>query len=589
MAYPNERARLSARRVPSCPGRAGAADHYALLRKIAPCLGGFRFRLPGAVVAGQYEGEEVSAAQLAVARRRIDSSVCLFGGSLPPRSVSFDDGERSGSKKPTSVVSASAAEQRERAKEEAERKTYEEGLPSRYLMKDGCISWEVEVHEVIPSKPGIKKGASAAKKPAAAKQASGGVPPPLATSVTLATPKPGKAKRPAPIDTSREVMASGQICAPVTPHTPGSLMGGPNAPSSPPGISASSTGGTASTSRTPVRGKGVKSKYRCKLCGLPKQNHNCPYKNSLERSIGTMAYPAVNAFVSHEPGRLAPALCAMNNFTDLLPSGQGGVGPSASMTSQGQACSPGGRHPPHNYGIRAPVTPHWHPNTPGGLSTMSSSDHGSPPSSHARGHAAPGTPPSCHGKRHAPGGGSPGSPHGKRIKASPSSATSSSSDGAAGADGEHRLPADALFRDMTHLQAEQYRAVGGVATAAGREQQALQRLKRGGGGKGAPMAAQSRPVQGASDPGRGDYRYPAVPTPYALRKEMGDALFALSREVPGLADGCASVLRTARADDSWDQAVAELTTQVLVVLGCDDCDVTLEGLRGQLVQLGVAC
>ena len=86
-----------------------------------------------------------------------------------------------------------------------------------------------------------------------------------------------------------------------------------------------------------------------------------------------------------------------------------------------------------------------------------------------------------------------------------------------------------------------------------------------------------------------DYRYPAVPTPYALRKEMGDALFALSREVPGLADGCAGILRAARADDSWDQAVAELTTQVLVVLGCDEGDVTLEGLRGQLVQLGIAC
>lgn len=61
-----------------------------------------------------------------------------------------------------------------------------------------------------------------------------------------------------------------------------------------------------------------KTKYRCKLCGKPKQNHVCTYQQALERSIGTMAYPSLNAFECEEPGRLAPTLSEMNNFTDLI-------------------------------------------------------------------------------------------------------------------------------------------------------------------------------------------------------------------------------------------------------------------------------
>lgn len=53
---------------------------------------------------------------------------------------------------------------------------------------------------------------------------------------------------------------------------------------------------------------------RCKLCGQLKQNHNCPYQQSLQRSIGVMVYPAVNAYTASEPGVLAPALSKMNNF-----------------------------------------------------------------------------------------------------------------------------------------------------------------------------------------------------------------------------------------------------------------------------------
>jgi len=57
-----------------------------------------------------------------------------------------------------------------------------------------------------------------------------------------------------------------------------------------------------------------KMKYRCKLCGQLKQNHDCPYRQSLHRSIGVMVYPSVNAFTAAEPGTVAPSLTKMNNF-----------------------------------------------------------------------------------------------------------------------------------------------------------------------------------------------------------------------------------------------------------------------------------
>jgi len=55
-------------------------------------------------------------------------------------------------------------------------------------------------------------------------------------------------------------------------------------------------------------------RYHCRMCGQIKLNHVCPILKSLQRSIGVMVYPAVNAFAASEPGRLAPSLSVMNNF-----------------------------------------------------------------------------------------------------------------------------------------------------------------------------------------------------------------------------------------------------------------------------------
>lgn len=85
------------------------------------------------------------------------------------------------------------------------------------------------------------------------------------------------------------------------------------------------------------------------------------------------------------------------------------------------------------------------------------------------------------------------------------------------------------------------------------------------------------------------YSYPALPLPYAQRKRLSDNLFSLSNEVPKLTDECAQVLREAREKDSWDLAVAELMTQVVVIIHCPDGDNRFEGLRQYLLTLGIAC
>ena len=124
--------------------------------------------------------------------------------------------------------------------------------------------------------------------------------------------------------------------------------------------------------------------------------------------------------------------------------------------------------------------------------------------------------------------------------------------GFVGAMDDHR---DRLFSDTMELSAEQYRTV-------------------------TPMG---------EDAPRDSYHYPALPLPYAQRKRLSDNLFSLSNEVPKLTDECAVVLREAREKDMWDLAVAELMTQVVVAIHCNDMDHCFEGLRQYLLTLGIAC
>jgi len=636
--FPNKRIKLSSRHslhpmVDSSKRTDG--DFFVLLRKLAPCFGSFRFKLPEMETEeGVGKGEDATPGDAAVprtpppphdrpgrymqhpaaplfpdevttmvAKRRISSSLCAFGGSLPPRTVSpapstdnVDAVSKAGQKIPNNANNANNAVVAlvESPQEQEERRQYAESLGSRYFMKERCISWDVELHEVIA--PQVRCAVVTKK----------------GRSVTsTSTPKAKKSKKALPTTAQG---GGGKYHAPVTPHTPGA----PPTPGASPGTPKPNA--TAPPS-TPTQ-KGSKIKYRCKLCGQPKQNHTCPYRSMLVRSIGTMVYPAVNAFVSNEPGRLAPPLSEMNNFTSLLsqdtssvatgtlsraPSGlnrgpsfaSGTLGPYRHMLPPHARQGVGGPYnlgggPPRN--LLTPDTSHWSPNTPGGLSTMSSCG-GDANSPDAPAHSKQGLPnvSSPH-----PHGGNSTSMRNKRdhhhlmMSRSMLSRTMSGPvppnvgptlsmpfpppsmhPAPAGA-----IPSDVLFRDTMAMQKEQLRAVRSAAIPGVVVSTSAAGMSNAENGIDASCDATQGPNA---------YRYPSIPTPYTQRKEMGDTLFALSREVPKLADSCAAILREARENDMWDQAVAELTTQVLVVLKCEERDYTLEGLRRHLLTLGIAC
>lgn len=117
-------------------------------------------------------------------------------------------------------------------------------------------------------------------------------------------------------------------------------------------------------------------------------------------------------------------------------------------------------------------------------------------------------------------------------------------------------PTDLLFVDMQELQPEQYRIV----------------------------APKKRFKSSSST-----YCYPPLPLPYAQRKRISNAMFSMSKSIPGLTDECASVLGEARKKDAWDLAVAQLMTQVIVVTHCSVEDSRLDGLSKYLLTLGIAC
>ncbi len=380
---------------------------------------------------------------MTIARRRISSSICAFGGCAPRRTVSFD-----------SVAPGVGGTLLNEKEEMEEKKKYEDQLSSRYFMKEQSISWDVELHEVIHP-----------------------------TSTT---------KKEALMESNRkEGNDSHFYCVPITPNNNSSHY----------------------STDVNSRKEGQKTKYRCKLCGQPKQNHSCPYQSSLVRSIGTMVYPVVNAFETEEPGNLAPPLSEMNNFTSLLSQDV--------STAYGRDRDPPYRPYPGGYSNVLTPDSHWSPNTPGGLSTMSD----------------PSTPASTHGR-----------------------------------------PPQSSFRKREHLLLSRDDTMSAASTSGGHLRGAMD-LKR----------EQYRNVRVFTNVIPGAYEYPHIPTPYAQRKEMGDTLFSLSREVPKLADSCAAILREARENDQWDQAVSELTTQVLIILKCEEDDYSLEGLKRHLLTLGIAC
>ena len=254
-------------------------------------------------------------------------------------------------------------------------------------------------------------------------------------------------------------------------------------------------GGSSGATQSPFQVDASKGKYRCKLCGQPKQNHECPYRPSLQRSIGVMVYPAVNSFTAAEPGTIAPPLNKMNNFVSY----------DSDHGSHDKESSP--------YDASSRTQQVLHPSTV-----------------------------------------SPDTLRGGTYFHSPQSPLSAQSDEITSLAGQKRhassSPDRFPFVASLTLRAEHYRAVTAADSAT-------------------------------------SYNYPSIPLSFSERKKLSDTLFCLARGLPSLTRDCALVLRNARHD--WDQAVAELLTQVIIGFYCAEGDLRLDGLQRYLLSLGISC
>ena len=501
-----------------------------------------------------------------IAHRRVKSAICAFGGSgyateqPKENTVSMEDedddtkfGASSGpdnskssifrTKKeggshtdtPGNAKKADAngtVENIEDTRSEA-RKLYDEKLPLRFYENDDRLSWEIEDEPPIGNAADDVGDAISSRKSASSRgtadSSSNKRSYPDDSVVLYRSDRDGKKMR-------QTYKADGGMMMPH--HT-----------------------GMSGTSAAFVGSPQPKMRYRCKLCGQPKQNHICPYQQSLQRSLGTMVYKAVNAFTAEEPGEVAPALSTMNNFVTSSGGDKSEPSSAATTPSRGIPKSGTGTMLSRSAGRKlAHITPQsvsrTNCNSPGGssLSTVES-----PP--RAGGGRSPvrstGRTPRSSGSRHERDGG------GGRSKTTPSR------DNRASLAKKLRFPSDPgssssrggdlLFVESADLRAEQFRVV---------------RPRHGTG-----VAPKDTP-----------YHYAAVPLPYGQRKRLSDKLFGVSKEVPNLTDECAHVLREARKRDMWDTAVAELYAQVLVAMACPSQDERLDGLRWHLLtEHGIAC
>jgi hypothetical protein len=310
-----------------------------------------------------------------------------------------------------------------------------------------------------------------------------------------------------------------------------------------------------------------KMKYRCKLCGQLKQNHECPYRHSLHRSIGVMVYPAVNSFTAAEPGTVAPPLTHMNNFVSY--DSHQSQSPVDSLTQA------------NNLGsfTLSVQHDHYHPVTitPASIQTSGASLH-SPQSSLSHDHSDEGLahaspPPTKYMDRsklrasdHEAGASSV-----RPSKAMPSRES-----------GPEYYPGHSLLRQSVMNSTSQNQPLSiFVASVALRPEhyRAVTPLT---------PSSESTDTSGCGGDG-GNYRYPIIPLTFTERKRLSDTLFHLSRELPTATADCAKLLREARQTGEWDLAVAELLTQVVVGLYCGEGDACLYGLQMYLLGLGIAC
>lgn len=274
-----------------------------------------------------------------------------------------------------------------------------------------------------------------------------------------------------------------------------------------------------------------KMKYRCKLCGQPKQNHNCPYRQFLQRSIGVMVYPAVNSFTAAEPGIIAPPLTKMNNFVSYDDEGS----PSPECTADSTVDS---------------IAVNLNTVTPEAFRDGSAYFHS--PQSSLSVPSENTTPP----PRLGPTNYHTVTAAEEALKETLATRKRTQAQAGVGYDFVTPCTLRSTFVTAVPLKQEHYRAV-------------------------TPM----HPDEDTSL----QYQYAVIPLTFAERKRMSETLFHLTKEIPTMTADCAAVLREARENAEWDLAVAELLTQVVVGLYCDDSDIRLDGLQQYLLSLGVSC
>ena len=473
-------------------------------------------------------------AEIAIARRRIASAVCAFGGTFvgnrmvnptpvpdastsssktglsksDSRSIFREKSSEPATVTPNSSGSSSttpAAEGKEGVKISPEQAKYDGALPTRYYESDNRLSWEFEENPPIETR---EKG-----------------PDDYTWCEEVSEESPNKKRK-----------KDDNKCTNYQSEDDDNTE----------------EGGDSSKKSKDGKVDSQKLRYRCKLCGQPKTDHVCPYKQSLVRSIGVEVKPAVNAFTAAEPGLLAPDLKEMNNMAISI------AAVNAENNSADNTLS--SRPTPDRSSTRRSAS------RIEGDAVTSAAAQVTPESLRSMGG-------STRGQDHpmSPGGRSPVSPGARSRVGTPGTSTSSRRGGRAGTPGSTpgkkrshaRMnggnagdPSDLLFVEEMELKSEQYRTV-----------------------------TPSKQVTGNLDA----FTYPALPLPYAQRKRLSDNLFSLSKEIPQLTDECAAVLRVARERDLWDLAVAELMTQVVVVVHCYEGDACFEGLSRYLLTLGFTC
>ncbi|KAG7370368.1 hypothetical protein IV203_028114 [Nitzschia inconspicua] len=473
---------------------------------------------------------------LTIAIRRVESAIFAFGGYVHTSSSSgSDSGGKNAKKSKTSIFRRLST--RQGTSLQSSNETYHGKFHQRYCIKGHGISWEIEENPPIEisddtthsngKKSGQKKRAHISKANIDAWNGENG------------------------LETSMEASFDDDEQAPASP---------------------SSTSPSYDGDDSFLADRNKKMKYRCKLCGKPKQNHSCPYRSSLQRSIGISVVPVVNGYTAEEPGVLTVALSEMNNFVSYVGSN---VETTALEVQDEEDDDDDATSQRSTRRKKVPPPVQVTPVEGGGGGTSNKNNkmlhQDSPQNSSLSSVPTPGrrrrpTPSSLHRVARKRTLNSTCQERGQK-RSTNTVATAAATTTSMTTTAKTIIPRrPRLFAEPLLLRPEHYRAVS--------------HSKKGRGG------VVGRVHEISDDPHA--FEYVPIPVSFQGRKRLSDTLFYLSKSLPSITAEVATLLRTAREGDEWDLAVAQLLTQVIVALYCVEGDHQLDGLRRYLLNIGIA-